>query len=133
MEAGKKTNIGRIDTSLRNSDCCYCVPHMAIRIETGSCRTKVGRTPALKAQLLTFAIREMQVFLLGYILIEICEIFTVGKFPLKDTVRIVSGCNIEDEMNADSKTGIHWNTSGLYRGYFMDPDAQCGRRISVTR
>lgn len=30
----------------------------------------------------------MQVFLVGYILIEICEIFTVGKFPLRDTVRI---------------------------------------------
>ncbi|KAE8449708.1 hypothetical protein EG329_007483 [Mollisiaceae sp. DMI_Dod_QoI] len=32
--------------------------------------------------------REMQVFLVGYILIEICEIFTVGKFPLSNTVRI---------------------------------------------
>lgn len=30
----------------------------------------------------------MQAFLIGYILIEICEIFTVGKFPLKSTVRI---------------------------------------------
>jgi len=32
--------------------------------------------------------REMQLFLLGYILIEICEIFTVGKFPLNNKVRI---------------------------------------------
>jgi hypothetical protein len=32
--------------------------------------------------------REMQVFLIGYILIEICEIFTVGKFPLSSKVRI---------------------------------------------
>jgi len=32
--------------------------------------------------------REMQLFLLGYIVIEICEIFTVGKFPLNDKVRI---------------------------------------------
>ncbi|CAG8980458.1 hypothetical protein HYALB_00012049 [Hymenoscyphus albidus] len=32
--------------------------------------------------------REMQLFLLGYILIEICEIFTVGKFPLNNTVLI---------------------------------------------
>ncbi|KAI1083850.1 chitin synthase III catalytic subunit [Whalleya microplaca] len=32
--------------------------------------------------------REMQLFLLGYIIIEICEIFTVGEFPLKSTVRI---------------------------------------------
>jgi hypothetical protein len=35
-------------------------------------------------------LREMQVFLVGYILIEICEIFTVGKFPLSSKVRIVS-------------------------------------------
>ncbi|KAI1376145.1 chitin synthase III catalytic subunit [Hypoxylon crocopeplum] len=32
--------------------------------------------------------REMQLFLLGYIIIEICEIFTVGEFPLSETVRI---------------------------------------------
>ncbi|TVY51891.1 Chitin synthase export chaperone [Lachnellula cervina] len=32
--------------------------------------------------------REMQIFLLGYIVMEICEIFTVGKFPLNNTVRI---------------------------------------------
>ena len=31
--------------------------------------------------------REMQIFLLGYIIIEICEIFTVGGFPLNHTVR----------------------------------------------
>ncbi|RAL66581.1 hypothetical protein DID88_006271 [Monilinia fructigena] len=32
--------------------------------------------------------REMQLFLLGYLIIEICEIFTVGEFPLSSTVRI---------------------------------------------
>ncbi|KAH8820469.1 chitin synthase III catalytic subunit [Xylogone sp. PMI_703] len=32
--------------------------------------------------------REMQVFLIGYIIIEICEIFTVGLFPLSETVRV---------------------------------------------
>ncbi|KAI2471829.1 chitin synthase III catalytic subunit [Annulohypoxylon bovei var. microspora] len=32
--------------------------------------------------------REMQLFLIGYIIIEICEIFTVGEFPLSGTVRI---------------------------------------------
>ena len=31
--------------------------------------------------------REMQLFLIGYIIIEICEIFTVGAFPLDPTVR----------------------------------------------
>ncbi|KAL1877055.1 hypothetical protein Daus18300_002665 [Diaporthe australafricana] len=32
--------------------------------------------------------REMQLFLVGYIVISICEIFTVGEFPLNSTVRI---------------------------------------------
>ncbi|KAJ3501373.1 hypothetical protein NM208_g16950 [Fusarium decemcellulare] len=32
--------------------------------------------------------REMQLFLTGYILISICEIFSVGEFPLNKTARI---------------------------------------------
>ncbi|KAG8160568.1 hypothetical protein KVR01_010104 [Diaporthe batatas] len=32
--------------------------------------------------------REMQLFLVGYIVMSICEIFTVGEFPLSSTVRI---------------------------------------------
>lgn len=31
--------------------------------------------------------REMQIFLIGFIIIEICEIFTVGGFPLNGAVR----------------------------------------------
>jgi hypothetical protein len=33
--------------------------------------------------------REMQLFLLGYIVVSICEIFTVGAFPLDPVVRKV--------------------------------------------
>lgn len=33
--------------------------------------------------------REMQLFLLGYIIVSICEIFTIGGFPLNDSVRLV--------------------------------------------
>ncbi|KAB5582739.1 chitin synthase export chaperone [Coniochaeta sp. 2T2.1] len=32
--------------------------------------------------------REMQLFLVGYIVIQICEIFTVGEFPLSGKVRV---------------------------------------------
>ncbi|MCJ1483015.1 hypothetical protein MMC06_003181 [Schaereria dolodes] len=32
--------------------------------------------------------REIQLFFIGYIIIEICEIFTVGGFPLKNNVRL---------------------------------------------
>ncbi|UKZ51416.1 hypothetical protein TrVGV298_005175 [Trichoderma virens] len=39
--------------------------------------------------------REIQLFLLGYILISICEIFSVGEIPLGKTVRVVfSGIHI---------------------------------------
>ncbi|KAG6005439.1 hypothetical protein E4U54_000339 [Claviceps lovelessii] len=33
--------------------------------------------------------REMQLFLIGYILISICQIFSIGEFPLNSTVRVV--------------------------------------------
>lgn len=33
---------------------------------------------------------EMQLFLLGFIVIQICEIFTVGGIPIHDNVRKVS-------------------------------------------
>jgi hypothetical protein len=33
--------------------------------------------------------REIQLFLLGYIIIEICEVFTVGGLPIEDSVRKV--------------------------------------------
>lgn len=33
--------------------------------------------------------REIQLFLLGFIVIEICEIFSVGGFPLDSAVRKV--------------------------------------------
>lgn len=36
--------------------------------------------------------REFQLFLLGYIIVEICEIFTVGGFPLERKVRLVWLC-----------------------------------------
>jgi hypothetical protein len=33
--------------------------------------------------------REMQLFLIGYIIVSICEIFTIGGFPLDSPVRRV--------------------------------------------
>ena len=33
--------------------------------------------------------REFQLFLIGYIIVSICEIFTVGGFPLDRKVRLV--------------------------------------------
>jgi hypothetical protein len=44
--------------------------------------------------------REMQLFLLGYIIISICEIFSVGGFPLNDTVRVVSCYTIQDAVRS---------------------------------
>lgn len=33
--------------------------------------------------------REIQLFLAGYIVVEICEIFSIGGFPLNNKARIV--------------------------------------------
>jgi hypothetical protein len=52
----------------------------------------------------------MQLFLVGYIIIEICEIFTVGKFPLSSKVTIVSSMlNSKHDRLTPNKafTGIH--------------------------
>src|SRR5436189_5429254 len=38
---------------------------------------------------LTCSSREIQIFLIGFIVIEICEIFTVGGFPLDPKIRKV--------------------------------------------
>lgn len=46
-------------------------------------------TPATLTILRSDPPREMQLFLVGYIIIEICEIFTVGGFPLDKKVRLV--------------------------------------------
>lgn len=75
----------------------------------------------------------MQVFLIGYILIEICEIFTVGKFPLKDTVRIVGSSSFEDGTKLTRDIGLYWNTSGPNNCNSMDFNAQCGCGIPITR
>lgn len=64
---------------------------MAVGEETSRCGPKVcGITSACDFSLLTTSCREMQLFLAGYIIIEICEIFTVGKFPLESKIVKVS-------------------------------------------
>lgn len=59
----------------------------------------------------------MQLFLVGYIVIEICEIFTVGEIPLSSTVRIVGFAQAKHGRSQQSRlanakspqafTGIH--------------------------
>lgn len=50
---------------------------------------RVENTPPGKLLVLTpNPYREMQIFLLSYILVSICEIFTTGQFPLDSSVRI---------------------------------------------
>ena len=64
------------------------ISDMEIQQEKGGGGPKVCRkSPALRHRLMPY--REFQLFLLGFILIEICEIFTVGGFPLDRKVRVV--------------------------------------------
>jgi hypothetical protein len=61
---------------------------MAIAKKEGCCWEEVRFDECAGRTCLT-ADREMQLFLLGYIVISICEIFTIGGFPLNPTARIV--------------------------------------------
>ena len=62
---------------------------MEIRSEEGCGGTKVRLSVNVKRGYGTDVLwyREMQFFLMGYIIIEICEIFTIGGFPLNGAVR----------------------------------------------
>lgn len=56
--------------------------------------------------------REIQLFLLGYFILSLCEIFTIGGFPLNADVRIVSRelCPDHDPLTTNTGqafTGIH--------------------------
>ncbi len=94
MKAWNPTNPPRFNIALRHCNRCVDLSHVAIRKKEGGCWSKVRRTLlTLRLEVTVILIdlnREMQLFLLGYIIISICEIFTVGEFPLPDNVRLVS-------------------------------------------
>lgn len=71
--------------------------------------------------------REMQLFLLSYIVVEICEIFTVGEFPLSSTVRIVRSFRCRQNrmkmIEANVCPGFHRSTYRHDHRVNMDTDA----------
>lgn len=67
------------------------VPAMEVRKEKGCRGAKVRDDCDPGGGLADSIAREMQLFLAGFIVIEICEIFTVGGFPLHPAVRKVGG------------------------------------------
>ena len=74
----------------------------------------------------------MQLFLLGYIIIEICEIFTVGKFPLE--TKIVKVCSTSHSIAQQLIfAGFYGNPSWYDSGYALDPNAQCPCGVSTAR
>ena len=50
--------------------------------------------------------REMQAFLAGYALMSICEIFSIGEFPLNSSVRLVS----RQSINSADKVILETNS-----------------------
>jgi hypothetical protein len=55
--------------------------------------------------------REMQVFLVGYLLISLCEIFTVGGIPLDDNVRKVDYSSSGMLTMILTRLGLYGNSS----------------------
>jgi hypothetical protein len=86
---GNLADSGRLDNTMRHCNHRLAVPALEIGKKEGCCRTKVrdSITPTKNAVLI--GNREMQLFLFGYIVVSICEIFTIGGFPLNDSVRLV--------------------------------------------
>ncbi len=80
----------------------------------------------------------MQLFLVGYILIEIAEIFTVGLFPLEHKVQVVSKACIITLATQLTHLGVYWHTSWHDYCDHMDPNVErrcwlsiVGRRYSI--
>lgn len=67
--------------------CCCCLKGRKQLLAGGKLNNPFAHVSLRVTNILK---REMQLFLVGYIVLEICEIFTVGEFPLNPTVRIVS-------------------------------------------
>lgn len=78
---------------------------MEIREEEGCGGTKVRDgefgSVVIPSMLTMAPTREIQIFLVGYIVIEICTIFTIGGFPLDSDVRKVG-------------RGVHWPVGAVF-------------------
>lgn len=102
----------RIDSCrlYRRLDLSFAYPPVGEK--TRCCGKKVSNM-LLLAGLLSNFFREMQLFLFGYIIISICEIFTVGAFPLADDVRKVSLSRITSPQIGDLERPLI-STIGIY-------------------
>jgi hypothetical protein len=81
----------RLDIALRPRNPRQRVYDMEVRPKEGGCWQKVREhitAYMLRTRKLTLG-REMQLFLIGYVIVSICEIFTIGGFPLDSPVRRV--------------------------------------------
>lgn len=75
--------------------------------------------------------REMQLFLLGYIIIEICEIFTVGGFPLSSRVRIVSSTLDASLARSLTCSGLYRRTHWRNNGHPLGSCLEFSRRLPI--
>lgn len=73
----------------------------------------------------------MQLFLLGFIIVEICEIFTVGGFPLNDAVRKVRSTKRYHEFELN-KIGLFCGTYRRNHCYLLGSAHERTCRLSVA-
>jgi hypothetical protein len=75
----------------------------------------------------------MQLFLIGYILVSICEIFTVGGIPLDDDVRKVwISIYRKNRCQRLTQIGFHSCPPRPHNSDDMDSTPQRGRGIPIT-
>ena len=100
----------RVYIVLRHRTRCRRLLAMAVKHEKGRRWSEVGMTsPSRTARKLIGHCREMQLFLTGYFIIELCEIFTVGGFPLDGAIRRVGA--------PSSHISIHQLTPSTSQGF----------------
>lgn len=85
-------NLYRLDPSRVHFHPSIAVPAVQVGSQTGGSRKEVRdkRLDEENRRGNADWSREMQIFLLAFIVVEICEIFSVGGFPLDAAVRKVS-------------------------------------------
>lgn len=76
--------------------------------------------------------REIQLFLVAFIIVEICEIFTVGGLPLQYNVVAVRGNLALPHLLELMVSGFHRGSSCSDRSDNMDPPPQQRRRLPVA-
>lgn len=125
----------RVHITLRHRDPSQHIPHSQVGKKKSCSGPKVSTSEAYSNSPILISTREIQLFLVGYMIVEICEIFTVGGFPLQTNVRLVRDYLLTwtPDTVADFLSGVHGNPPWSYSSNNLGPTAQWRDWLSTCR